>query len=76
METFPSREPRNAVDVVIEDPQGNMRLIRTHLSLSPFERWSEVRNLISLINQVEAVEKRPLVLMADKKMNGTRHLSY
>ena len=66
LETSPSREPRNAVDVVIETPRGkNLRIIGTHLSLSPWERWSEVRNLISLIHKVEISEKSPLLLMGD-----------
>ena len=35
LETHPSLEPRNAVDVKIDTPIGLIRLIGTHLSLSP-----------------------------------------
>jgi endonuclease/exonuclease/phosphatase family metal-dependent hydrolase len=65
LETSKSFEPRNAVDALIETPLGPARIIGTHLSLSPFERWSEVRNLVRLIDQVEETEKNPLFLMGD-----------
>ncbi len=65
LETSPSWEPRNAVDALIDTPAGPLRLIGTHLSLSPFERWSEVRNLVRLVDAVEETEQRPLLLMGD-----------
>lgn len=65
LETSPSLEPRSAVDALIDTPLGALRLIGTHLSLSPFERWSEVRNLVRLIDRVEETERKPLFLMGD-----------
>jgi endonuclease/exonuclease/phosphatase family metal-dependent hydrolase len=65
LETNPSLEPRNAVDALIQTPRGKIRVIGTHLSLSPFERWSEARNLIRLIQAVEEEEKNPIFLMGD-----------
>lgn len=65
LETKPSLEPRNAVDALIETPHGNFRIIGTHLSLSPFERWSEVRNLIALMEDVESEAEHPVLLMGD-----------
>src|SRR5690606_38361938 len=65
LETSPSFEPRNAVDALIELPTGLLRVIGTHLSLSARERWSEVRNLIRLIDDVEETEKNPMLLMGD-----------
>ena len=65
LETSPSREPRNAVDAIFDTPKGNLRILGTHLSLSPWERWSEVKNLISLMRQVEVTETGPLLIMGD-----------
>jgi endonuclease/exonuclease/phosphatase family metal-dependent hydrolase len=58
-------EPRNAVDVLIETPLGNMRLLGTHLSLPAWERRIEVPKLIELVKQVEEEEKNPVFLMGD-----------
>lgn len=65
LETNPSWEPRNAIDALIETPAFPVRIIGTHLSLAPWERWSEVRNLLRLIDAVEETEKRPMLLMGD-----------
>lgn len=65
LETVSYLEPRNAVDALINTPLGKIRVIGTHLSLSPFERQSEGRNLIRLINEVEEEEKNPIILMGD-----------
>lgn len=65
LETGPSFEPRNAVDATIETPLGTVRIIGTHLSLSPWERWSEVRRLTAVIDRIDEVERRPLFLMGD-----------
>ncbi len=65
LETSKRHEPRNAVDTVIETPNSLLRIIGTHLSLSPFERWSEVRNLVRLIDQVEEKEVHPMLVMGD-----------
>jgi endonuclease/exonuclease/phosphatase family metal-dependent hydrolase len=58
-------EPRNAVDATIDTPFGRIRVINTHLSLSPFERKLEVPMLIKLIKDVEEEEPSPVFLMGD-----------
>jgi endonuclease/exonuclease/phosphatase family metal-dependent hydrolase len=65
LETTAQYEPRNAVDALIETPLGKIRVIGTHLSLSIFERRSEARNLIRLMDAVEEKEKNPILLMGD-----------
>ena len=65
LESKRSFEPRNAVDTLIQTPLGNIRIIGTHLSLTPWERWSELHNLVSLMDKVEENEKNPLLLMGD-----------
>jgi endonuclease/exonuclease/phosphatase family metal-dependent hydrolase len=65
LETVSYLEPRNAVDALIDTPLGKIRVIGTHLSLSPFERRSEGRNLLRLISEVEEDEKNPILLMGD-----------
>jgi endonuclease/exonuclease/phosphatase family metal-dependent hydrolase len=65
LETKPSWEPRNAVDALIETPGGPLRIIGTHLSLAPWERWSEVRKLVELVDKVEKREIHPLLIMGD-----------
>jgi endonuclease/exonuclease/phosphatase family metal-dependent hydrolase len=75
LETSPHREPRNAVDALIAMNDGLVRLIGTHLSLSPIERWTEVRNLVRLIESVEETEMRPILLMGDiNEWRGTSRL--
>lgn len=65
LETKPAWEPRNAIDALIDTPKGLLRIIGTHLSLAPWERWSEVRNLVRLINKVEEKETHPMLFMGD-----------
>lgn len=65
METTFDLEPRNAIDAIIQTPFGKMRLLNTHLSLSPFERKKEVPKLIELVKMVEQEEKSPIFLMGD-----------
>lgn len=65
LETVSYLEPRSAVDALIETPIGKMRIIGTHLSLSPFERLSEGKNLVRLMNAVEEREKNPIFLLGD-----------
>lgn len=65
METTFDFEPRNAIDAVIQTPFGKIRVLNTHLSLSPFERRKEFPKLIELVRMVEAEEKSPVVLMGD-----------
>lgn len=65
LETVSYLEPRNAVDILADTPLGAIRVIGTHLSLSPFERWSEGQNLVRLIAAVEQTERNPILLMGD-----------
>jgi endonuclease/exonuclease/phosphatase family metal-dependent hydrolase len=65
LETHADLEPRNAVDAVIDSPLGNIRVIGTHLSLSYLERFSEARNLLRLMREVEQETTIPLLLMGD-----------
>jgi endonuclease/exonuclease/phosphatase family metal-dependent hydrolase len=65
METTFDFEPRNAIDALIETPWGKIRLLNTHLSLSPFERRKEFPRLIELVKTVEEEEKHPVILMGD-----------
>jgi endonuclease/exonuclease/phosphatase family metal-dependent hydrolase len=65
LETAPYLEPRNALDTLIETPLGKIRVIGTHLSLSPFVRYREAVNLIRLVEEVEENEKNPVFLMGD-----------
>lgn len=65
LETVGYLEPRSAVDALIETNLGKIRIIGTHLSLSPFERLSEGRTLVRLMDAVEEKEKNPVILMGD-----------
>lgn len=65
METTFDLEPRNAIDALIQTPFGKIRLLNTHLSLSPLERRKEVPKLIELVAMVEQEEKSPIFLMGD-----------
>lgn len=65
LETRPSLEPRMAADALIATPWGRLRVIGTHLSLSIFERYSEARNLLRLMQAVEDSEPNPILLMGD-----------
>lgn len=65
LETVSYLEPRSAVDALVDAPLGRIRIIGTHLSLSPFERLSEGRTLVRLMNAVEEKEKNPVLLMGD-----------
>lgn len=65
MEATYDVEPRNAIDALIDTQHGKIRLLNTHLSLSPLERRTEVPRLIELVNEVEDEEKYPVFLMGD-----------
>ncbi|MGE3624077.1 MAG: endonuclease/exonuclease/phosphatase family protein [Bdellovibrionales bacterium] len=65
LETKRKYEPRSAIDVLSETPLGKIRIVGTHLSLSPFERHSQAQQLIELMAVVEREEKNPLLLMGD-----------
>ncbi|WP_051694516.1 endonuclease/exonuclease/phosphatase family protein [Desulfohalovibrio reitneri] len=59
--SHPGREPRGIIDVDLETPGGVLRVMTTHLGLSPVERTAQVR---WLMEQVKA-ESWPLVLCGD-----------
>lgn len=65
LETHPSLEPRHAADALVQLPWGRLRVIGTHLSLSIFERRSEAKNLLRLMQAVEEEERSPILLMGD-----------
>ncbi len=65
LETKSVWEPRNALDALIETPQGKLRLIGTHLSLSSSMRWWEINNLIKLADAVEDEAQYPVLFMGD-----------
>lgn len=65
LETQPLLEPRNAVDALINTPKGKFRVVGTHLSLSSMVRWSEIQNLIRLMDSIDEEAKHPLLFMGD-----------
>ncbi len=65
LETARFYEPRNALDALIKTPWGNVRVIGTHLSVVPGQRWGEVENLLKLVKLVEEEEASPLFIMGD-----------
>lgn len=80
LETNRFLEPRNAIDALVETPLGKIRIIGTHLSLVARERWSEGRNLLRLMDKIEARTTNPVFLMGDinewkPTSNLTRHLN-
>jgi endonuclease/exonuclease/phosphatase family metal-dependent hydrolase len=58
---YSGREPRNALDVDLEVDGVRMRVIVTHLGLSPVERRYQVRKLLSLV-RATPLEERIMVL--------------
>lgn len=56
------REPRNAIDVIVECDTARLRLIATHLGLRPQERREQIARLLRLFT---ATRVRPLVLLGD-----------
>jgi len=60
--SVPGREPRGALDLVLETPHGALRLIATHLGLAPAERRLQVRRILGLL---APVRPEPVVLMGD-----------
>jgi endonuclease/exonuclease/phosphatase family metal-dependent hydrolase len=61
--SIPGREPRNALDVVLEHPPEGVRVIATHLGLMPSERRQQVKRLLAYLAQSEV--ELPTVLMGD-----------
>jgi len=49
------REPRGALDALLETPDGPLRLIATHLGLRPYERRLQMRRLLAQPNDMVTV---------------------
>lgn len=45
--SVPGREPRGALDAVLETSGGTLRVIATHLGLRPYERRQQMRRLLA-----------------------------
>jgi endonuclease/exonuclease/phosphatase family metal-dependent hydrolase len=60
--SFPGREPRGALDVVLGLPAGRLRVLVTHLGLWPAERRFQVKRLLEALGEGEPL---PVVLMGD-----------
>lgn len=56
------REPRNAIDVVVDQGDVTVRIVATHLGLRATERRIQVANLLSLLGDTSAL---PTVLLGD-----------
>lgn len=57
------REPRGALDVVLEGPRGGLRVMTTHLGLLPAERRQQVKWLLVFL--AEADVELPAALLGD-----------
>ncbi len=56
------REPRGAIDVDLELNNGAVRVVATHLGLSPRERRFQIRRLLDLIG---SEDRCPVILLGD-----------
>lgn len=65
LQTLAGMEPRNAIDALVETPKGPLRIIGTHLSLLASVRWREIQRLLYLVDEAEAREKNPMLIMGD-----------
>lgn len=61
--SVPGREPRGALDAVLECPPGGLRVIATHLGLMPSERRVQVQRLLAYLAQAEV--DVPTAVMGD-----------
>lgn len=59
--SVPGREPRGALNVLLEAPSGPLRLIATHLGLRPYERRLQMRRLLAL----QCGDASAMVLLGD-----------
>lgn len=59
--SFPGREPRGAIDAVLQAGQGRLRVIATHLGLRPAERRHQIEALLAGLGD----DSSPTVLMGD-----------
>ena len=60
--TIGNREPRGALDVLVDVTRGPLRVLSTHLGLRPYERRHQVRVLLAHLDRQAVV---PTVLMGD-----------
>lgn len=60
--SVPRREPRGALDVLVEADGNRVQLVATHLGLRPVERRHQVRKLLRIIDASQAPVK---VLLGD-----------
>lgn len=60
--TYAQREPRSALDVVIDCDGAPLRVLATHLGLRPAERRAQVRRLLEVL---EKETPHPTLLMGD-----------
>jgi endonuclease/exonuclease/phosphatase family metal-dependent hydrolase len=60
--SVPGREPRGALDLMLEAPRGALRVIATHLGLAPAERRRQVRRILALL---APVRPEPVILVGD-----------
>ena len=60
--SIPGREPRGALDVDIDCKGRRMRVVVTHLGLSPAERRNQITRLLSYLDRREAT---PTILLGD-----------
>ncbi len=57
------REPRRAIDAVVEVPAGTLRIIITHLGLNRKERQQQLQRLAAIVT--ENWDGRPVIIMGD-----------
>ena len=59
--SFPGREPRGAIDAVLQFGQATLRVLATHLGLRPAERRQQIETLLGGLDE----PRLPTVLMGD-----------
>lgn len=60
--SFPGREPRGAIDATLETADGPLRVVATHLGLSPAERRGQIRRLLGCLSEPDF---EPAALLGD-----------
>ena len=61
--SVPGREPRGAIDALVETAVGPLRVLATHLGLDPRERRIQARKLASHVG--DGGKERPIALLGD-----------
>lgn len=59
--SVPAREPRGAIDAVLQAPEGRIRVIATHLGLKPWERRVQIDRLLETVTRPVGVDATLLV---------------